>query len=56
MSKTKPQLNTKSISELKAELLKLRLDLRTNQLKDTSQIKKLKAQIAQKLTLEAKKL
>lgn len=43
----------KTINELKQELTKLKLDLKTNQLKDTSQLKKKRAEIAR---LKTKKL
>jgi len=40
----------KTLAELKQDLNKLRLDLKANKLKDTSQIKKIKKQIARLLT------
>ena len=44
--KVKTNAVKKSLSQLQAELVKLRLDLKANKLKDTSQIKKIKRQIA----------
>ena len=45
MTKKEPNLQPKTLDQLSLELVKLRLDLKANKLKDTSQIKKVKKQI-----------
>ena len=43
--KTKTNQPKKSLSELQQQLVKLKLDLKVNKLKDTSQLKKTRYQI-----------
>lgn len=43
--KTKTEAPKKSLSELRQQLIKLKLDLKVNKLKDTSQLKKIRYQI-----------
>ncbi|MDZ7587390.1 MAG: hypothetical protein U0946_06565 [Patescibacteria group bacterium] len=51
--KTKIDTPKKSLSELQQQLIKLKLDLKVNKLKDTSQLKKTRYQIT---LLKAKSL
>lgn len=51
--KTKTEAPKKSLSELQHQLIKLKLDLKVNKLKDTSQLKKIRYQIT---LLKAKSL